>query len=373
VKRLWRLALPFLVALATLAPAAATIGVAIYINSIDRTARNADDARFKCYGCAFSLTMVSSNEGWAAGQGAQILHYQNGRVRWEPRPDDYAFPKIVASSPHDVWALGGSFRHYQGKTWAKSADSPPTFNSINQVALVSPSDIWAVGENSYDGLIWHFASSHWYQTQTIAGIKLEDISMFSTDDGWAIGTRYVDNDPQASTFIRYQNGLWSEVATHEGLLYAVAMTSPVDGWASGRTVNGEGALYHYDGTAWRASDSLPGVRISRISMQSALVGWALGYDYGDSNEVSVLLRFAEGVWTRVTIPPDVSIYALSSLTPGDAWLVGATRTKDHDSYVHAILLHYLNGNWQTIGVPRRPATSPDAIPLRYLFETMLGS
>jgi photosystem II stability/assembly factor-like uncharacterized protein len=373
VKRLQRLALFLLVAVATLAPAAAVVGLAIYSNYTERATRNADDARFKCYGCVFELTMVSADEGWAAGQGARILHYQDGKLRWEGGADDYAFPKIVASSSDNVWALGGTFQRYQGKNWTKSADSPSTFNNINQVALVSPKDIWAVGENSDDGLIWHYDGVHWRQIQTIIGLSLQGVSMISADDGWAVGTQYAGGKPQTSAFLRYQNGFWSEVASPQGLLYSLAMISPTDGWASGRTVSGEEILYHYDGAAWRAMDPVPCVHITRITMLSASAGWARGYDYSGSDDESALYRFADGVWTRVSIPRDVSLYDLSSLTPGDAWLVGATRTKDQDGYVEGVLLHYLDGNWQTVAIPRQPVTSPDAIPLRYAFENMVGA
>jgi hypothetical protein len=374
VKRWKRFALLFLVAIATLAPSAAVVGFAMYTAYLERTIKNPDDEQFKCYSGVFELTMASADEGWAAGYGQDVLHYQSGALRWEPGGGS----KFVASSPHDVWALGGDIWHYQGKNWTRSADSPTHIQYFSQVALVSSTDTWAVGDDwvsEYDanGVIWHFDGVHWPRTQTILGLSLQGVSMTSADDGWAVGTHYAAGNPQASAFLRYQNGLWSTVASPEGLLSAVAMTSPIDGWASGRTISGEGAIYHYDGTKWQATDSLPNVRIYQISMQSASAGWALGNDYSSSDDESALFRFADGAWTRVTIPADMALYALSSLSPGDAWFVGATRTKDHDGYVHAILLHYLNGNWQTIGVPRRPATSPDAIPLRYLFETMFGS
>lgn len=370
MKRLRRLALLFLVAVLAFAPAATVLGLAAFT---ERTVKNPDDERFKCYGCVSELTMVSADEGWAAGYGQDALHYQGGVLRWGAGGGS----NVVASSPNDVWALGGDIWHYQGKNWTRSADSPTTLKYFHQVALVSPTDIWAVGGEwvtTYDGngVVWHFDGAHWRQIQTIIGLNLQGVSMISADDGWAVGTQYAGGEAQASIFLRYQNGRWSEVASPQGLLYSVAMTSPIDGWAAGRTVSGEEMLYHYDGTAWRAMASLPCVHITRITMLSASAGWARGYDYSGSDDESALYRFADGVWTRISIPPDVSLYDLSSLTPGDAWLVGATRTKDQDGYVQGVLLHYRDGIWQTFAIPRQLTKAPDAIPFRYLFISLFG-
>lgn len=375
MRRLRRFALLFAISMLTVAPAATVLVLAAFT---ERTVKDPDEEQFKCYRCVFDLTMVSADEGWATGQSQHILHYQDGILQWVDGPSE---SEMVASSPNDVWALNYEIWRYQGKSWRKNtdlprADSPKAFQVVDRASVVSPTDIWAVGEEwvtSYDvnGVVWHFDGAQWRRTQTFTDLLLQDISMISAGEGWAIGTRYVGGETQASTFLRYQNGIWRTVASPEGLLSAVAMISPTNGWAAGRTVSGEETLYHYDGTVWRVMDSLPNVHVMWITMLSASAGWARGYINTDSNEESVLLRFVDGVWIRVAIPEDISLYALSSLTPGDAWLVGATRTKDQDGYVHGVLLRYLDGAWQTVAIPREPVTSSDAILLR--FEALLGA
>jgi hypothetical protein len=194
VKRLRRLALLFLVAVLTFAPAAAVIGVAIFT---ERTAKNPDDERFKRYSCVFGLTMVSADEGWATGYSGHILHYQDGTLQWETGPIE---SEIVTSTPQDAWALNYEIWRYQGKSWTQDtdlpkADSPRTFQVVSQASLVSPTDSWAVGDQwvtSYDvnGVIWHFDGAQWRWTQTILGLRLQGVSMTSADDGWAVGTYY---------------------------------------------------------------------------------------------------------------------------------------------------------------------------------------
>jgi hypothetical protein len=81
------------------------------------------------------------------------------------------------------------------------------------------------------------------------------------------------------------------------------MVSPSEGWA----VGGGGAIWHYDGTTWRAVASPTHTDLLAVAMVSASEGWAGGgacsggVGPGGSPGAplecsSVLLHYTEGTW-----------------------------------------------------------------------------
>jgi hypothetical protein len=122
----------------------------------------------------FGVSARSANNAWAVGKyfdGSDTLTlamHWNG-TKWKrvvsPNPSDTnnAFSGVVTLSRRNAWAVGGAVdsaiatqtlvEHWNGKHWrvVTSPDPGTTsgFNTLNALAALSPSRIWAVG--SYDG------------------------------------------------------------------------------------------------------------------------------------------------------------------------------------------------------------------------------
>ena len=107
--------------------------------------------------------------------------------------------------------------------------------------MVSAGDGWVSGE---DFTILHWTGSGWNDTTPGAprSWSLNDIAMASAVDGWAVGGDYSD-----SRIVRWDGMTWTPVNSPVGQgLNAIDLVSPDDGWAVGH----QGAILHWDGHTW---------------------------------------------------------------------------------------------------------------------------
>lgn len=175
---------------------------------------------------------------------------------------------ISFSSALDGWAVGGVIVpqqanaapvtthavliHYHNGVWSSPADSFPTI-SLDDVSMLSQSDGWAVGQvddtstttvqtDYYTGaVLLHFTGSHWrvVSTPALATLHPNTIHMFNPDAGYVTG---VVNVPSATAkgsveqhvaLAVYQNGAWTLITTPFSFPNSqVVMVSPSEGWAS---------------------------------------------------------------------------------------------------------------------------------------------
>jgi hypothetical protein len=180
-------------------------------------------------------------------------------------------------------------------------DVLPTQSYVADVAVVSPTDIWAVGEvdlgAAKTALLMHFDGRYWQRSpDEFPFVLLTCISMVSADEGWACG---VTSD-----------------------------LSPV--------------LLHYSGGHWRnATASLdtrtlrsPKVALTTVRMLSATDGWALGTDstapVGD--QPSLVFQYMKVGnsyrWEPVESLSDTTLMALSVVSDHEVWLVGYTGVEE---------------------------------------------
>ena len=138
----------------------------------------------------FGVAGLSTNNVWAVGafdtsNGSQtLIEHWNGST-WSavssPNPGlDNVLTGVVAVSANDVWAVGNStpsttshiktlIEHWNGSNWnvVSSPNIGSRDNSLYGVAVVSASDVWAVGESFINGslrhqtLIEHWNGSNW--------------------------------------------------------------------------------------------------------------------------------------------------------------------------------------------------------------------
>jgi hypothetical protein len=144
----------------------------------------------------------------------------------------------------------------------------------------------------------------------------------------------------------------------QGLFASVSMVSPTEGWALAqitKTPRGtqpldEVTFYHYLNGTWtpvtvKTSQDFSVGGVSgfngTISMDSPSDGWAVAHNF---NQVSVLLRYAHGVWNEVPTSSDLYLDRLQTLSPRSVWALAG-------QYNQAAIVHYDGNKWtpQTIG------------------------
>ncbi len=202
---------------------------------------------------------------------------------------------------------------------------------LNDVSMVSPDEGWAVGQHTdapngdaqgpaSRGVIYHYLHGRWQQVDGIPNTvgALYVVQMLSASDGWAAG---------GNTILRYDGHRWSPQAAIPDQLAGLRMLTPTDGWAIAETIDpySSTGIYHFDGAQWKpaplsaALRSLAhrGIGLRAIQMRSADEGWIVGEVEGDSTTIQT------GPNSSSTYPSTPPTGLLLHLSRGQ-WTVQAT-------------------------------------------------
>jgi photosystem II stability/assembly factor-like uncharacterized protein len=119
-------------------------------------------------------------------------------------------------SPDDGWAVGmlpntdqhrpsevdGLIMHDHNGVWEQQPlmqePSGQNIFSLNSVAMLSPQEGWAVGD---EGVMLHYVNGVWKRAASPTSQRFWLVTFVSASEGWAIG--------EQGTMLHYQNGTWS--------------------------------------------------------------------------------------------------------------------------------------------------------------------
>ncbi len=255
-------------------------------------------------------------------------------------PEGHHLQDVSVVSSSDIWAVGdnGLIAHYDGSTWSSVAS--PHGNRINAIHMLSATDGWAVGDG---GKIIHYNGTSWTLVASGATDHLNSVYFISATDGWVVGA--------AGKIFRYNGTSWSEFTDTGGTeWYDVQLVSSTDGWMVGN----QGLIYHWNGTAWSSHTDSGGTVWSGIFMLSADDGWAVGdqgliyhwngiswsmhTDTGGNNWNAIhfslptngwivgnggeILHWNGVAWSSFSSPTTNNLHGIVALTPSLAWSVG---------------------------------------------------
>lgn len=297
---------------------------------------------------------------------------------------------VDALSDSDVWAVGrggGSegplLDHWDGEQWTRVDGPNLRHASLQSVSASTSNDVWAVGyqvnaDKYYRPLAEHWDGSSWTVTPVMrtaprlqAWIELSGVSVVSSDDVWAVGSRGAYGDEDGYVYrplVFHWNGhRWSRVESAStgdaARLISVAAVSPDDVWAVGFDGFGsnDGCLSeHWDGRSWsRVACPVPpsghDYALWGVSFDQGAGLWAAGFDDNESGpRTTLVLRWDGSEWTRVrtfTKPQrDTRLYAIDAIGSNDVWTVGFAR---HDGS-HAgkeVAEHYDGARFRLTGTP----------------------
>lgn len=180
------------------------------------------------------------------------------------RLDFAGWHDIWGFSDDDVWFVGGSAAHYDGKSL--QVVKHPSDAGLTSIHGIAPNDIWAAG---WSGGIFHYDGNAW-----------TDYSI-----------------PNASASSPTMQAIWAR--------------DQMDVW----TVTTSGLAYHYDGSAW-TQQTTPG----KSSMR-ALFG--LGGALWSSSDAGALWRWDGNAWDRQTAYSSQRANAIWGSSANDLWIAGA--------------------------------------------------
>ncbi|MFL5734287.1 MAG: hypothetical protein ACJ78Q_13960, partial [Chloroflexia bacterium] len=283
---------------------------------------------------------------------------------------------ISASSSADVWAAGYTFspstgyhpliERWDGGSWsiAPGPATGPITGTLSAVAAVSPTNVWAGGENFSTGgtLLMHYDGSAWSTVPITTSGSLRGITAISPTDIWAVGTVYRAGSHWTFT-MHYDGASWSEVqspnaGSAENWLFSVSGTATDDVWAVGHYHDNDSRGYtlvlHWNGSAWSVVPSPNEVGYNSLLGVAAISrddAWAVG----EHGSYKLILRWNGVVWNSILVPglDPFALRSIVALGHSDVWAVGEC---DY-CQLYTLALHFDGANWTQIPSPDPPGHS----------------
>jgi hypothetical protein len=245
------------------------------------------------------------------------------RISPEPSPAPDILYDVAIISPTDSWAVGLSstlppgVEHWDGTSW--TAVTVPGSGYFLGIGVVSAQDIWAVGHGwdgfpfteHYDGTAWSVVDS-----PQVPG-DLGDVSAVSSNDVWAVGT-----SAGAGLIEHWDGTTWSVVAgAASDNLGGVAGLAEDNVWAVGSS-GGHALAEHWDGTSWSPTVFRSDTGLNDIDSLSASDIWAVGSDVLNGRPSDFSVHWDGSAWTEVPAPTEgLGMAAVSAIAPSDVWAV----------------------------------------------------
>lgn len=202
----------------------------------------------------------------------EIVRIEDGRIAESIPTPGVWWADLAMASPTDVWAVGVAwadpkkpvFRHFNGQAWVDHTPEVGTLPfdraTIVAVDLLRADLAYAISD---DGTLWRWDGTAWKIWQQLSShYWWIDIDALPEGDIWAVGrAKDVEN---GNVIAHFDGHAWRTWSGDGGTLHAIAMAGPKLGWALGDY----GLIRVYDGEDWRRlyaiSPSYPFSRLSSI-------------------------------------------------------------------------------------------------------------
>jgi hypothetical protein len=326
-----------------------------------------------------------------------------------PTPNEYmnnGLQAISASSASDIWAVGGAAIHFDGAKWSafpvagnttekcQGGVCTSTSSSLVGVADFSPTDAWAIGEQTtltvtenplsfntttqpvidrWDGTQWSVFPGPTFAAGDAA--SLTAMTAISANDIWAVGSLLSDGGELLNFLFEHWDGTaWTATDTLSGdaFLLAVSADATNDVWAVGFTGpendNSRTLVMHYDGTIWQTVPSPSvGKGASQLNGVLALAPndvWAVGFSTPvappKSAATLTLVEHWDGTnWTVIPSPnlgPDNvfqsnNLFGIAAVSPTDIWAFGSSFLPDGSGQQKTLLMNWDGSAWSLSASP----------------------
>ncbi len=248
-------------------------------------------------------------------------------------------------------------------------------NQLNAVAMVSASDIWAVGFSPDPSgqpmyirrsLIEHWDGSSWsvITSPNVDGkpdVRLNGVAAASARDIWAVGH---SGDPSAVPYqtltMHWDGTSWSIIpspspGTYNGNdLTAVVAIASNDAWAVGWYQSGPngqegGSLtMHWDGASWTVIPNHSKWTLYAITALASNDVWAAGYQ--------VILHWDGASWSSIPFPmpqgggnTSYTLRGVSATSAHDIWAVGYREWPYNEGYLDSPVTYHWDGTlWSLV-------------------------
>jgi photosystem II stability/assembly factor-like uncharacterized protein len=266
----------------------------------------------------YSVSMVPDGmgnyTGWAVGSNGTLVR---GTIS----------PAVINGHPTHTY------------TWQNVTADYPSLPSVDYyfgLQMLSPTNGWVSGGRySGTGVILHWDGNTWSVFQQINGYFLHGLYMTSPTDGWVVGS--------SGVIYHYNGSTWSQAPSPTtALLVRVSFNASGEGWITGFN----GTLARYSGGTWSLFTDLRTDPFDFYGIDFASGhGWIVAFHSSKPTEYGYpmggqILEYENGLWLAVTPATDNRLNAVSVVSDGNAWAVGAA-----DS-LGGTIIHWDGKHWQ---------------------------
>ena len=267
----------------------------------------------------------------ANGDKGALIETFNGTT-WSaatvPKESTGVLNGVAASSSSNVFAVGDTVsssgvytplvEFFNGTTWSVQATPTLTDGGVfNSVAVVSPTDVWAVGNSNTNQLIEHFNGTSWSVVASPdAGDhgNLVSISAANANDIFAVGSVGEGEHPSAAA-LQFNGTTWSAIANGPSGTHSVDAISATDVWVVGGAGGSTGAaVWNFDGTTWTEVFTFPG--------QATAVSGSLSNDVYVVGEGDLVEQWNGTSFSVVSATGTAGFTGVATLSNGTAFAVG---------------------------------------------------
>jgi hypothetical protein len=347
-----------------------------------------------------AVSVLSSSDAWAVGDGATVLHW-NG-TSWVPvkipgLPAAVYLHAVDALSSSDVWAAGESsaqggpvttlILHWDGAAWTRVPSPGPSgthlLAQLNYLSMDSAADGWAMGSVSNlqhgtsTSLVAHWNGTSWQQVATSPAFSFRGVASFSASNASAVGYDRTSSGQLKPAAFHWNGSGWalaaalpspSGVSPSQVVVAGLSADSVADVWAigayqysSGPIILSRNLAWHWNGTRWTVmAIPSPGINNAGTSgvVGAATIGpanvWAVGFTGTTSNnQASVSVHWNGTRWTHVASPNPggsnntTALLGVDAAGPSNVWAVGYYNTQPDpvDKVPHTLILRWNGTRW----------------------------
>jgi hypothetical protein len=228
---------------------------------------------------------------------------------------------VSGSGADDAWAAGAGcavttcnpetifLYHWNGTSWSKASTSIGGY--LTGVADVSPTDAWAVGQQSSGALVVRWNGTKWSKVSYPSGgpdAELEAVAAVpGTNQVLVVGSR------SAGAFVsRWTGSAWVTTTLPGGptTLLGVSADSSTDAWTVGAVEGVSGfatKTFHWNGTTWKSVASPNGSTntiLNRVAAEASNNAWAVGLtdQSCSTGSTGFVLHWTGSAWSKVHVP-----------------------------------------------------------------------
>jgi hypothetical protein len=287
----------------------------------------------------------------------------------------------VGPNPTQAAVQGPFADHWNGTAWTGMQLLTPsgTTASLLGVADVAPGNGWAVGFSTntstdqdqtlierWNGTSWSIVPSPDPAGGSTGSDELWAIAAVSPTDIWAAGDDFAGGGSIVPLFANYNGTSWTAVAPPAdgaGFMLGLTAIAANNVWAVGDVSSQAFTSEHWNGTSWSVvstpsvnAGSNPIEELTAVTAVSATNLWASGWVGNIDNENKlepIILHSTGGAWSRVTAPNAGSegsrLNGITSDGADNVFAVGTTQ--DSNGSLLTLIEQYNGSSWKAIPSP----------------------